>query len=490
MHRPISTCNQCRKRKVRCDRACKSRKTSLHTFSLTQGAVPSCGRCVKRNKRCKYGEEEDEEESDSSEDDLAQHPLQAQIDRQNRAILSLQRQLRTVRRPTQVRTPESRRAQPGTRALPITISQDELPPVRHQARPQRPPTVPPSETLRPQLQIQGAAAGPHFEGIGVPGQFFDIGFFGMSHPKSLLRQMPAVTALSKEIAQSHPVLQEVHSRITHTHLSNSAVSRCDEKYLLGFLPPNQAGADDMIHLYLRTFDNIYHIIHKPDFFRKYLTLWSSGVTQRRPQFVALVLLIIASACSLSQHDSFLYKSKNSLARQHALESIRACEDWHRKNKKHKTTSTTDLQIRFLICFAKWVNGAESKRAWETASMNIRYAMAAGLHLEPSKLFSTKEQEMRRRLWASFVEFELQTAFIRGMPADPLAGQSNIALIRNVNDIDLTVEITSLPQAQPIEVSTGISYLCQSAQSLNLRRRLTHVLNSATVLLLNETQYLS
>lgn len=123
--------------------------------------------------------------------------------------------------------------------------------------------------------------------------------------------------------------------------------------LPGLLPSERSEVDELVHLYLNSFDNIYHVIHRTEFSKEYDQFCTEPV-QARHHFVALVLLMIASALSLKRDEACLYIGKNSVSRHTALKMISTVEDWLRRNGKQKKATITDFQIRFLIILGKAV----------------------------------------------------------------------------------------------------------------------------------------
>jgi hypothetical protein len=106
-------------------------------------------------------------------------------------------------------------------------------------------------------------------------------------------------------------------------------------------------------------------------------------------------------------------------------------------------------------------------------------MSAGFHRDPNLLgekVSVFDQEMRRRLWASMIELELQASVDRGMPSASAGVPSDSATILNVNDEDLTGEGDSLPTPKPWDEYTAGSFLHISRASFSIRVSLNSLVN--------------
>jgi hypothetical protein len=149
----------------------------------------------------------------------------------------------------------------------------------------------------------------------------------------------------------------------------------------------------------------------------------------------------------------------------------------RQSQKHVYLAI--WQIRCLLLLAKMANTVKKKRTWTSAGNLMRQAMSAGFHRDPSLLgtkVSVFDQEMRRRLWATMVELELQASIDRGMPSASAGFSSDVAPVLNVNDEDFEEGSQRAPIQKPWEEYTATSFLHMSRSSLSLRVSLNSLLN--------------
>ena len=246
--------------------------------------------------------------------------------------------------------------------------------------------------------------------------------------------------------------------------------------LLNLLPAREI-VDHLIHLYFDTFETMYRILHIPTFWKQYFRFWDD-IQVARPGFVVILLLAMAAVNPISSKDPSTYIGDSATARETAVIWIEACDSWlQRQSQKH--VDLTMWQIYCLMILAKQSNIVKKKRTWTVAGNLMRQAMSAGFHRDPSLLgpkVSIFDQEMRRRLWATMVELELQTSIDRGMPS-ALAGIScDSANALNVNDDDFGEESRKPPSQRPWDEYTKASFLHISRSSLGLRVSLNAVLN--------------
>lgn len=109
-------------------------------------------------------------------------------------------------------------------------------------------------------------------------------------------------------------------------------------------------------------------------------------------------------------------------------------------------------------------------------------MAAGLHREPTFLsskISVFDQEMRRRLWFSILELEMQTSCDRGMRASTAPDDWDVLPPLNIHDEDFNQSTQSLPATKPLTEFTRSSFLCKAVQHLPLRMELLSRINNVS-----------
>lgn len=453
--RKVRTCYNCRRRKVQCDQA-----------------VPACGRCVKG------GQAEDCVYLDDMADTLSCHvQVAAKYDAEPRrasagAVTDHNRCSQELDSLLSRLEYQERR----TKEL-----EEELSSIRQGLTSGSEQTSLIPGPLISRSNITGSENPTELEKRLVKGKSFKTRFYGPSYPESLIAYIPGLAALSKEIAEESPILVKVRQnlRAIEAHTVDSRVTQLPitKQDLEALLPP-RSEADELVQFYFESYDDIYHIIHRPSFRQEYEHLWSCSA-QARPQFIALVLLMIAISRCLCRKEPWLYIGKNSVARDAALSSIQLCENWLRLQRQ-KNVTITDFQVRFLIGLAKAVTGTHFKRGWIETGTALRHCMAAGLHINDaalSKPTSILEKEMRRRVWFAMTEFELQTAFVRGMASDSLAQQSDTTPPNNIHDDDINSSTQNLPPQKPLTEFTSTSFLAMANTTYTFRHTLSKLLNA-------------
>lgn len=250
------------------------------------------------------------------------------------------------------------------------------------------------------------------------------------------------------------------------------------------LLPDRETADRHVNLYFDTVETTYRILHYQSFQKQYELLWQDP-KQVNSAVVVILLLVMASVDVLFSHEQPKYIGDSSVSRERAIFWIEVSEKWLAR-QSYKHVHLAIWQIRCLIVFAKQINVVKKKRIWTEAGTLLREAMSAGFHRDPSVLgekVSFFDQEMRRRLWATIIEMELQISIDRGMPSASAGIPSDTATVLNVHDEEL--EKNSRPTSRPVREHTSTSYLHISRSSFSLRVSLNSMINDLSSPLVHE-----
>lgn len=336
------------------------------------------------------------------------------------------------------------------------------------------------------------------------GKNFMTQFYGSTNPTSLIAhvsipgnllyiqaknlQFPELRSFMKESITQHPSLPRVQRELKLLQVrwkrDKCRVVPSSDADIVHLLP-SQDALDHYISLYFDTFETMYRILHRHSFWSEY-RMFLEDRRAAKPAFVVTLLLIIASVSCLSLKEQPSYIGDSSVARERATTYVEVA-DWWLRRQSQKNIYLAIWQVKCLSLLAKQANILKKKRTWTTAGTLVREAMAAGFHRDPSLLgekVSVFDQEIRRRLWSTMVELELQASIDRGMPS-ALAGVSfDSAPVLNINDDDLVLDGNSPPVSRPWAEFTDCSFLHMSRATLQLRVYLNSVANDLSA----ETTY--
>ena len=270
-------------------------------------------------------------------------------------------------------------------------------------------------------------------------------------------------------------LQEKRSR---TKARKRQAARHVEENLFSLLP-SQEVVDRLVKLYFDTYERTLRILHRPSFWTEY----GNGDSRNwKEPFVAVVLLVSATVNCLSSVEPNLHDD-TSTAREAAEQWTASAELWlSRQTQKHITLEI--FQVHCLLLLAKRNNVIKRKRSWVASGNFLRIAISHSLHLEPSGFdldqITVFEQEMRRRIWATAFEWDLEASIIRGVPPMASTIPSDCHAPLHINDEEIDRNSKEIPTGRPSNERTDTSFMTESLRSLPLRTSLTSVLNDTRV----------
>lgn len=258
----------------------------------------------------------------------------------------------------------------------------------------------------------------------------------------------------------------------------------NDKALISLLPQKKV-ADQLVQIYVDNLESTYRVLHLPSFWEEYSSFWNAP-QEGRPAFATLMLLILASTYCIKERESSMFRGDSSVGRETAIMWIRTCDSWL-QSQSQKHTNMAIFQIHCLSFIAKQMNSIKRKRTWTSAGNLMRLALSNGLHRDANivnlrhgspalKKVSAFDQEMRRRVWATISELELQAALDRGMPAMLRDLVEDCGPPLNVDDDEFDPSAEQLPGPRPVSQYTRSSFQHLSRSSWSLRLELVSVIN--------------
>lgn len=246
--------------------------------------------------------------------------------------------------------------------------------------------------------------------------------------------------------------------------------------LLQSLPPKEV-CDRLLTIYTTNFEQTLRIIHVPSFLRQYDDFWAHPEDESylASSFVPQLTSVLAVSITLGEKaiEAGHYSSWEYLK----LNAVGLLQAWLRNlPRKHRTELAT-LQIETLILLARQLRLVTAEESWKGAGSLVRSAMVMGLHanLSSSHKMSIYQAEIRRRLWFTIAEMDLQASISSGMPIMTPQLDLHDIYPANLNDSDFDHTTTVLPESKPPEEPTDTLALITLAKSLSHR---TMVVNTA------------
>ena len=221
------------------------------------------------------------------------------------------------------------------------------------------------------------------------------------------------------------------------------------------------------------------VLHRPTFMRQYEKLWLNNESE-----IASSSSTIAQLTSLMTRAYLLdetkganeYEAHNPYLKETAINHVQAWLD--ELGRKQKTEIST-LQVEILLLLSSGVRRPE--RLWTTSGALVRSAMIMGLHLDPAniKSISLYQMEMRKRLWATVLELDLQASMMAGMPLIASDLDCYNPVPTNLNDEDFDEPSTKLPPSRPLDDLTDNLYQVYLAMSLPHRFKALSLVQRST-----------
>ncbi|RNJ58071.1 hypothetical protein D7B24_005216 [Verticillium nonalfalfae] len=220
--------------------------------------------------------------------------------------------------------------------------------------------------------------------------------------------------------------------------------------VIGKSIPQKDLADQLVDAYLRTFESVYRVVHIPSFKAEYERYWVDP-SAANESFVVLLQLCMAIGAAF-QDDTF---SLRTIATQWIYEA----QVWLMLPCEKSKMSIVGLQILCLLHLAKNTTNVGSDLTWISAGALLRTAMYMGLHEDPKCIakMSAFRAEMRRRLWATILEILLASSISSGGPPLISPMDYDTEPPANVDDEQLIEDAESaFPVPKPSEVYTHMS----------------------------------
>jgi hypothetical protein len=138
--------------------------------------------------------------------------------------------------------------------------------------------------------------------------------------------------------------------------------------------PNQEISDQLVHLYLRTFESTFRILHIPTFRKEYSQYWKEPQAAN-PGFVVKLLLVMAIGTCFYHGGAIDCNTLRSLAHQW----IYSASCWLSAPSEKSRMNLTGLQVHCLLLLARQTNDIDGDLIWISAGSTLRLAFNMGLH---------------------------------------------------------------------------------------------------------------
>ncbi|KAM5386873.1 hypothetical protein ACJZ2D_000166 [Fusarium nematophilum] len=297
-------------------------------------------------------------------------------------------------------------------------------------------------------------------------------FFGQSHWMNGADMFPAILGVLKnaEARKIAPATTFVKCKALARSIKQHRLKPVSSDKL-GQTVPERALADQLVDAYFRTFEGVLRILHGPTFRAEYERYWQNP-SAAGDVFVMQLQVCMAIGATLHD-DCFSLRSA-------AMQWVREAQLWLMLPPEKSRMTIAGIQIICMLAIAKACCAVGQDLTWVTAGSLVRQAMYMGLHRDPKHLgdMSVYRAEMRRRLWATILEINLQSAYDAGGPPLLSARHYDTKPPANLNDDQLSDEPdrTRQPTSSNPEVLTDMSVQLALLKSQPLRLQIIKHVN--------------
>ncbi|KAJ5681981.1 uncharacterized protein N7477_001921 [Penicillium maclennaniae] len=244
--------------------------------------------------------------------------------------------------------------------------------------------------------------------------------------------------------------------------------------LLSDLPPREL-CDKLIQHYLRTLGLIYRVLHVPTFFGDYERFWKDSQSVSTGfQMKLLLILAIGS----------IFYCKPGPSNELGIPVRRwvyAAHWWLSGPSEKDAGNLEGLQVHCLLLLCRLGYAIDKETTWNSAGSLLRLAVNQGLHRDPRNFsaLSVFDAEMRRRIWATVLEINVQLSIDTSMPPLFSLDDFDTDPPSNLDDEDFDQATTVLPPSQPKDWYTHSSLQILLSQSFPARLRIARIINQPT-----------
>ncbi|KAH7377749.1 hypothetical protein BKA66DRAFT_572060 [Pyrenochaeta sp. MPI-SDFR-AT-0127] len=292
-------------------------------------------------------------------------------------------------------------------------------------------------------------------------QFLDV--------KDFINDMSNDEQLQASAKQVKFLQNKSHSKIASPDSINDSDFSLALLKLREFLPP-KAYCDRLVSIYFRYFERTMRVLHIPTFMRQYDQIWLGSSTEVCssssviPQLTAVMTMAYHMDDAVPENEDQVHRTYLKGA------SIDLIQAWLDELGRKQRTELSTLQVEVLLLLSRSLRHLHPEKLWSSTGALVRSAMVMGLHTDPSSVpdITPYHMEMRRRLWATVLEMDLQASMTAGMPLVVPKLDSYNLVPANLNDSDFDELSAKLPTSRPLSNLTDNLYQVCLATSLPQR----------------------
>lgn len=238
--------------------------------------------------------------------------------------------------------------------------------------------------------------------------------------------------------------------------------------------PSRAICDELVKLYLSSFEQVLRVLHIPTFWDQYRQYWQSS--SRNSDFHYTLSMVMAIGICIHATSGGL----KCPLRSYALKSILDAQKRVTSTCEGTNVTVATIQTYCLVLIAQQTTGFGPNTMSVTIDGLVRAAMRLDLHRphrpNSSSTLSAAEIQLRKKLWCTVVELSIQSSLDTGLPPSLLPADLVLELPVNMNDADIGQDLPTTPDLSS-KTDTTIQILL--AQTTTTRLKILHHLYGFT-----------
>ncbi|KAH8677887.1 fungal-specific transcription factor domain-containing protein [Xylariales sp. PMI_506] len=238
--------------------------------------------------------------------------------------------------------------------------------------------------------------------------------------------------------------------------------------------PKKSVCDHLLHVFLTGSESLYRSVHIPTFMSQY-DQWWEGKFQSEV-FLPQLLSMLCIGYRFLGVSKGLVPDRDGI---HIPTAVALVREWVNGLRGKQLVDFSTLQAEVLLVMACRMINPSNQDSWTQLGIIVRMAMTMGLHRDPSEFpqkISPFWGELRRRLWFTILELDIQMCIQCNMPACIRESDYTCRAPINIDDDELHPDMTELPEGRPIDQPTDSQIQVFAASTLSARFKVIDLIN--------------
>ncbi|KAI1506239.1 fungal-specific transcription factor domain-containing protein [Biscogniauxia marginata] len=238
--------------------------------------------------------------------------------------------------------------------------------------------------------------------------------------------------------------------------------------------PSRPVCDHLVQVYLGGCENLYRVLHIPTFKAQYKLYWEGN--PQHDAFLPQLLSILCIGYRFLGPGKGQYHDRDGIHIPTACALVRA---WLDNLRGKQLVELSTLQAEILQLMAKRMLDAQNQESWTHLGLIVRMAMTIGMHRDPSEFpqrIPPFWAEVRRRVFYTILELDVHMSMQCNFPSCLREGDFTCRPPRNLNDEDIQLDMDELPPSRPLELDTDNRMQAFAARSLTYRFQIVDLIS--------------